>query len=167
MIVKQDNKRYYVSDGKCWELPDMRNKAFFKGKVFEYRDDIAAFLRDGIDSCIVPVYCTHVSEKRAFKSVTLDTSSEEFRFNNSERGQYSYYRNEIKNIEKGNVYFIYLEKFHRAKNDCLIKAAMKLEMRDRGSDTECSCFVGSNIESMIEAMDDIIYKEQLSEMHSD
>ena len=130
MIIEQDNSKYFTVGEKYYEIPDRRCKAFFKGKEFYFSEKIGDFLQSDKDSCVVPVYCDSVSEKRAFKSVTIETVSEEYRFTNSERGQYSYYRNEIKDIEQGCVYLLFLEKFSRARNDCLIKAATKIEQQE-------------------------------------
>lgn len=125
-VIEQDGKRYLLDGYKFTEIPDTRNKAFFKGKMFNFSETVNSFLKGKEESCIVPVYCTQISEKRAFKSVILITKTEEYRFTNSERGQYSYYRNEIKDIQDGRAYFIFLEKFGRARNDCLIKAVKEI-----------------------------------------
>lgn len=126
-IVEQDGKKYFMDGYSLTEIPDTRNKAFFKGKMFNSMDNMSEFLKSDLDSCIVPVYCSDVYEKKAFRKVTLITHSEQYVFNVSEKGQYSYYRNEIREIEEGQAYFIYLEKFARARNDCLIKAVMKIQ----------------------------------------
>jgi hypothetical protein len=126
-VIEQDGKRYFLDGYKFIEIPNTRDKAYFKGKMFDVRDRVDDFMKSDLTSCIIPVYCSGVFEKKAFKKVTLITREEEYEFMSSEKGQYSYYRNEIKEIEKGGAYFIFLEKFARARNDCLIKAVMKIE----------------------------------------
>lgn len=141
MIVNQDNSKYFTVGDKYYEIPDRRYKAFFKDKEFYFSEKIGDFLQSDKDSCVVPVYCDSVSEKRAFKSVIIETVSEEYRFTNSEKGQYSYYRNEIKDIEQGCVYLLFLEKFARARNDCLIKAAVKIDNQEPQDVGVCHSFL--------------------------
>ena len=159
MIVTQEYSKYFVSGYDVIEIPDLRNKAFFKGKIFNFSESISDFLKSDMESCIFPVYCEHESTNKAFKSVTLITYSEEIRFTNSEKGQYAYYRNNIKEIEQGNAYLIFLDKFARARNDCLVKAAMKIEPQPR-VEKECHSFIGTDVEAMIEEMDKILANEK-------
>lgn len=155
MIVTQEDNRYFVNGYDVVEIPDLRNKAFFKGKVFNFSESISEFVKSDMESCIVPVYCEQANVNKAFKSVILITYSEEYRFTNSERGQYSFYRNEIKDIEQGSAYLIFLEKFGRARNDCLIKSAIKIEKHEP-VEKECHSFIGTDVEAMIEEMDRIL-----------
>lgn len=125
-IIYQDGKKYLIDGYVLREIQDTRNKAFFKGKMFDKRDNMSEFMQSDLTSCIVPVYCSELIEKKAFRIATFITKDEEYSFQSSEKGQYSYYRNQLSEVEQGNAYFLYLEKFARARNDCLIKATMKI-----------------------------------------
>lgn len=155
MIVNQDPKRYFTNGYDFYEIPDMRNKFVSKGKVFPVMYEVGAFLKSDLEACIIPVYCEETSVKKAFKSVTIITESEHFIFNNSEKGQYAWYRNDLKDIEAGNAYLVYFEKFARASHDCLIKSAKKIE-KSHPSEGVCNSFVGTNIPEMIKKMDEIL-----------
>lgn len=155
MIIEQDGKRYFSVGYKLYELPDTRCKAFFNGKQYNYTENIGEWIKSDKNTAVAAVYCTNVSEKRAWRRVTFITKQEQFDFTNSEKGLYSYYRNQINDMKENCAYFIFLEKKQHARNDCLIKACMEIEKQEVDDSPACSLMVSDPnevTEELIEEM---------------
>ena len=122
-----------TSEGVYYRLPDViahnlapQDTIIMNGRYFAYLDTVQGFLDSEKLKAIVPVYCMKKETKGKRFKVQILSGGKTGEFFNVERIGGRWSANKIDNILPNNAYFVYLEKYKYADNECLIKGIKEI-----------------------------------------